>query len=40
MLRSQNIENRKTEKEGITILRSLVDGFMVPDSDQRRFLFY
>ena len=39
MVRSQNIKNLNTEKEGIVILRSLVDGFMVPDKDQR-FLYY
>ena len=39
MLRAKNIQNLKTEKEGIIILKSLVDGFMVPDTDQRRFLY-
>ena len=39
MLRAKNIQNLKTEKEGITILRSLLEGFMVPDTDQRRFLY-
>ncbi len=39
MLRSQNIKNLKTEKEGIIILRSLVNGFMVPDKDQRLYLY-
>ena len=39
MLRAKNIQSLKTEKEGIIILKSLVDGFMVPDTDQRRFLY-
>jgi len=39
MVRAKNIENLKTEKKGITILRSLLKGFMVPDTDQRRFLY-
>ena len=39
MLRSQNIKNLNTEKEGIVILRSLVDGFMVPDKEQRLYLY-
>ena len=39
MLRKQNIKNLNTEKGGITILRSLVDGFMVPNKDQRLYLY-
>jgi hypothetical protein len=39
MVRSQNIKNLNTEKEGIVILRSLVDRFMVPDKDQRLYLY-
>ena len=38
-LRKQNIKNLNTEKEGIVILRTLVDGFMVPDKDQRLYLY-
>jgi hypothetical protein len=38
-LRQQNIKNLNTEKEGIVILRTLVDGFMVPDKDQRLYLY-
>ena len=38
-LRKQNIKNLNTEKEGIVILRKLVDGFMVPDKDQRLYLY-
>ena len=38
-LRKQNIKNLNTEKEGILILRTLVDGFMVPDKDQRLYLY-
>ena len=39
MLREQNLKNLRTEKDGILILRSLVEGFMVPDIDQRRYLY-
>ena len=39
MLREQNLKNLRTEKDGIIILRSLVEGFMVPDTDQRRHLY-
>ena len=39
MLREQNLKNLRTEKDGIIILRSLVEGFMVPDTDQRRYLY-
>ena len=38
-LRKQNIKNLNTEKEGIVILKTLVDGFMVPDKDQRLYLY-
>tara|TARA_B100000902_G_C26985891_1_gene752603 strand:+ start:35 stop:487 length:453 start_codon:yes stop_codon:yes gene_type:complete len=37
--RKQNIKNLNTEKEGIVILKTLVDGFMVPDKDQRLYLY-
>ena len=39
MAREQNIKNLKTEKVGLTILRELVAGFMVPSSDQKRRLY-
>ena len=39
MSRKENISNLKTEKEGITILRELMDGFMVPTKEQRQFLY-
>tara|TARA_B100000131_G_C18064045_1_gene591749 strand:+ start:649 stop:1098 length:450 start_codon:yes stop_codon:yes gene_type:complete len=39
MSRKQNLKNLRTEKDGIIILRSLVEGFMVPDTDQRRYLY-
>ena len=39
MSREQNLKNLRTEKDGIIILRSLVEGFMVPDTDQRRYLY-
>ena len=38
-LRKQNIKNLNTEKEGIVILRTLVDGFMVPDKEHRLYLY-
>ena len=39
MARKENISNLKTEKEGITILRELMDGFMVPSKEERQFLY-
>ena len=39
MLREQNIKNLKTEKEGIIILKSLLDTFIVPTTDQRKTLY-
>ncbi|MDB4039982.1 hypothetical protein N9489_00840 [Methylophilaceae bacterium] len=37
--RLQNMKNLKTEKEGIIILRDLVEGFMVPTKEQKMFLY-
>ncbi|MDG2172567.1 MAG: hypothetical protein P8K72_01825 [Flavobacteriaceae bacterium] len=39
MLREQNIKNLKTEKDGIVILKSLLDTFIVPTKDQRKTLY-
>lgn len=39
MARKENISNLKTEKEGITMLRELMDGFMVPSKEERQFLY-
>ena len=39
MARKENISNLKTEKEGITILRELMDGFIVPSKEERQFLY-
>ena len=39
MPREQNLKNLRTEKDGIVILRSLVKGFMVPDTEQRRHFY-
>ena len=39
MLRAKNIQNLKTEKEGIIILKSLLDNFLIPTKDQRIFLY-
>jgi hypothetical protein len=37
--RLQNMKNLKTEKEGIIILRDLVEGFLVPTEEQKMFLY-
>ncbi len=39
MLRTKNIENLKTEKNGIIVLKSLLNGFIVPNTDQKKFLY-
>ena len=39
MLREQNIKNLKTEKEGIIILKSLLDTFIVTTKDQIKTLY-
>ncbi|MBC8522359.1 hypothetical protein H8D29_00355 [PVC group bacterium] len=39
MPRTRNIENLKTEKKGILLLRSLLDGFMVPTKAEKKFLY-
>ncbi len=39
MLREQNLKNLKTEKDGIVLLRSLIEGFMVPNTDQKKYLY-
>jgi len=39
MARKENLSNLKTEKEGIIVLRELMDGFMVPTKEQRQFLY-
>ena len=39
MPRERNLQNLKTEKEGIIILRDLVEGFMVPTKEQKMFLY-
>ena len=39
MLRKQNIRNLKTEKAGISILRNLVEGFIVPSKDEKKILY-
>ena len=38
-LRKQNVQNLKTEKEGIIILRELVTDFIVPSKEQKVFLY-
>lgn len=39
MPRERNISNLKTEKEGIKILKELMEGFVVPTPDERRKLY-
>lgn len=39
MLRTKNIQNLKTEKNGIIVLKSLLNGFIVPNTDQKKFLY-
>jgi hypothetical protein len=39
MGRAQNESNLKTEKEGIQILRGLMDGFIVPSKEERVKLY-
>lgn len=39
MPRDRNITNLRTEKEGIKILKELMDGFVVPTPDERRKLY-
>ena len=39
MLRNQNIKNLKTEKEGIIVLKSLLNTFFIPTKDQRVTLY-
>ena len=33
MARKENVSNLKTEKEGIIVLRELMDGLMVPTKE-------
>ena len=39
MLRNQNIKNLKTEKEGVIVLKSLLNTFFIPTKDQRITLY-
>lgn len=39
MPRERNISNLRTEKEGITILKELMEGFIVPTPAERRKLY-
>ena len=38
MARQHNINNLKTEKEAILILRDLIPNFTVPTKDERMFI--
>ena len=39
MARQRNLDNLKTEKEGILILRKKLPSFHVPTTDERRFIY-
>ncbi len=39
MVREQNIKNLRTEKIGITILKSKVPNFLIPTKDERRYIY-
>ena len=39
MAREQNINNLKTEKEGIVILRDLIPNFTVPTKSEREYIY-
>jgi len=39
MARERNINNLKTEKEGITILKKKILNFHIPTSDERKFIY-
>ena len=39
MSREANVSNLKTEKDGISILHESMPGFMVPNKEERQFLY-
>ncbi|MDC3231043.1 hypothetical protein OAU17_01960 [Acidimicrobiia bacterium] len=39
MVRVQNLKNLTTEKEGIILLKSKIDNFIVPTKDERRHIY-
>ena len=39
MVREQNLKNLTTEKEGIKILKSKIDNFMVPTKEERQHIY-
>jgi hypothetical protein len=39
MARQRNLDNLKTEKEGILVLRKLIPEFHVPTKDERQFIY-
>ena len=39
MSREANVSNLKTEKDGISILLEYMPGFMVPNKEERQFLY-
>ena len=39
MARERNIKNLKTEKEGILILKKRISNFIIPTSDERKYIY-
>ena len=39
MARERNIKNLKTEKEGIVILKKKIPNFLIPTSDERKYIY-
>lgn len=39
MARERNLKNLKTEKEGISILKKHISNFIIPTSDERKYIY-
>lgn len=39
MVRERNIKNLKTEKEGVLILKKKISNFIIPTSDERKYIY-
>ena len=39
MARERNIKNLKTEKEGILILKKKISNFLIPTSNERKYIY-
>jgi|TARA_B110000908_G_C9923696_1_gene300805 hypothetical protein len=39
MARERNVQNLKTEKEGIIILKKKIANFQIPSSDERKYIY-